>query len=102
MIRRPPRSTLFPYTTLFRSHLQIGSWRFDRQGTTLGLDLQGGTHLVLRADLSKAPDQDAESVVRGVIQVLERRVNAYGVAEPLIDRERTRLNSNHAQNSYAV
>ena len=68
-------------------HLQIGNWRFDRQGSTLGLDLQGGTHLVLQADVSKAPGQEAENVLRGVIQVLERRVNAYGVAEPVIQAQ---------------
>src|SRR3989475_7226172 len=39
MIRRPPRSTLFPYTTLFRS---------------LGLDLQGGIHLVLEVEAERA------------------------------------------------
>jgi preprotein translocase subunit SecD len=70
-------------------HISIGTFQFDRQGATLGLDLQGGTHLVLRADMSKAPDQDAESVLRGVIQVLERRVNAYGVAEPVIQAQGT-------------
>ena len=68
-------------------HVQVGNFRFDRQGTTLGLDLQGGTHLVLQADLSKAPGQEPEGVLRGVIQVLERRVNAYGVAEPLIQAQ---------------
>ncbi|HYU20522.1 MAG TPA: protein translocase subunit SecD [Chloroflexota bacterium] len=68
-------------------HIQLGNFRFDRQGATLGLDLQGGTHLVLQADMSKAPGQDAESVLKGVIQVLERRVNAYGVAEPLIQAQ---------------
>ena len=64
--------------------LQLGNYRFERPGFTLGLDLQGGTHLVLQADMSKAPGQDAESVLKGVIQVLERRVNAYGVSEPII------------------
>ena len=68
-------------------HLQLGNFRFDRQGTVLGLDLQGGTHLVLQADMSKAPGQDPDSVLKGVIQVLERRVNAYGVAEPLIQAQ---------------
>lgn len=68
-------------------NLTIGNFHFERQGFTLGLDLQGGTHLVLQADMSKAPDQDASQVLRGVIQVLERRVNAYGVAEPVIQSQ---------------
>jgi preprotein translocase subunit SecD len=67
--------------------IHIGNFRFERQGFTLGLDLQGGTHLVLQADMSKAPGQDAEQVLKGVIQVLERRVNAYGVAEPVVQSQ---------------
>ena len=67
--------------------IHVGNFRFERPGFTLGLDLQGGTHLVLQADMSKAPDQDASQVLKGVIQVLERRVNAYGVAEPVIQSQ---------------
>jgi preprotein translocase subunit SecD len=67
--------------------IHLGNFRFERQGFTLGLDLQGGTHLVLQGDMSKAPDQDASQVLKGVIQVLERRVNAYGVAEPVIQAQ---------------
>jgi len=67
--------------------LQVGSLRLERKSFTLGLDLQGGTHLVLQADMSKAPGQDAAEVLKGVIQVLERRVNAYGVAEPVIQSQ---------------
>ncbi|MFN8636830.1 MAG: protein translocase subunit SecD [Chloroflexota bacterium] len=54
---------------------------------TLGLDLQGGTHMVLQADMTKAPNQDPNEVIKGVIQVLTRRINAYGVAEPLIQSQ---------------
>ncbi len=68
-------------------NLQVGSFQLQRQGFTLGLDLQGGTHLVLQADMTKAPGQEAEQVLRGVIQVLERRVNAYGVSEPVIQAQ---------------
>jgi len=67
--------------------LQLGNTKFERQDFTLGLDLQGGTHLVLQADMSKAPGQDANEVLKGVIQVLDRRVNAYGVAEPVIQSQ---------------
>jgi preprotein translocase subunit SecD len=67
--------------------VHLGNFRFERPGFTLGLDLQGGTHLVLQADMSKAPGQDADQVLKGVIQVLERRVNAYGVAEPVVQSQ---------------
>src|SRR5437868_2909658 len=56
---------------------------FERVGPRLGLDLQGGTHLVLQADMSKITT-DKTSAINGVAQVIERRVNAFGVAEPLI------------------
>jgi preprotein translocase subunit SecD len=68
-------------------NLQVGNLHMERKGFTLGLDLQGGTHLVLQADMSKAPGQDANEVLKGVIQVLEKRVNAYGVAEPVIQSQ---------------
>src|SRR2546430_12998958 len=73
MIRRPPRSTLFPYTTLFRS-LYLDS---DRLGFLL-------------------PEITADKVdlQRGVVQN-ERRQRS-------TDRKSTRLNSSHSQISYAV
>ncbi len=50
----------------------------------LGLDLLGGAHLVYKADLSQIDDRDVETVMNGVRDVIERRVNVFGVAEPLI------------------
>jgi protein-export membrane protein SecD len=50
----------------------------------LGLDLQGGTHLVYEADMKDVPDADRSESLEGVRDVIERRVNAYGVAEPMV------------------
>lgn len=50
----------------------------------LGLDLQGGTHLVYQADLSQIEQQNSDDAMQGVRDVIERRVNAFGVAEPLV------------------
>jgi len=50
----------------------------------LGLDLQGGTHLVYQADVSQVPGSDQADAVEGVRDVIEKRVNAFGVAEPLV------------------
>jgi len=50
----------------------------------LGLDLQGGSHLVYEADLSQIPDGDKASALEGVRDVIERRVNVFGVSEPLV------------------
>ncbi|MDP3245154.1 MAG: protein translocase subunit SecD [bacterium] len=50
----------------------------------LGLDLQGGAHLVYEADVKDVPAGDQDDAMNGVRDVIERRVNAFGVAEPLI------------------
>jgi preprotein translocase subunit SecD len=62
--------------------IHLGS--FVRQGAKLGLDLQGGTQLTLQADLTNVPADQQASAMQGVLNVIERRVNAYGVAEPEI------------------
>ncbi len=50
----------------------------------LGLDLVGGSHLVYQIDLSQVAQADRDSVLNGIRDVVERRVNAFGVAEPQI------------------
>lgn len=66
----------------------LDSERLGRQGLTLGLDLKGGSHLVYEADLSqKDPSQSDDDAMRGVLDKIERRVNAYGVTEPIIQRQ---------------
>lgn len=54
----------------------------------LGLDLQGGTHLEYEADLSMVPKAEQTSALEGVRDVIERRVNAMGVSEPLVQTTR--------------
>jgi len=58
----------------------------------LGLDLQGGVHLAYEADMSQIPEADRSSALEGVRDVIERRVNAYGVSEPLVQ---TNINDGH-------
>lgn len=50
----------------------------------LGLDLQGGSQLVYQADVSGIPFQDQKSAVDGVRDVIERRVNLFGISEPVV------------------
>src|SRR2546430_10151432 len=96
MIRRPPRSTLFPYTTLFRSCLEHGAL-----GLTVGVGLQV-EQLRLQQDLVEqllhvsprlGGDRRGE---RGAPELLEH----HPVRQQ--DRKSTRLNSSHSQISYAV
>src|SRR3712207_8755603 len=99
MIRRPPRSTLFPYTTLFRSAQRIAS-------------------LLGAFGLGEAADRQIEVLSRGQRQkvlligalihdpdvlLLDEPLNGLDVHSALIlDRKSTRLNSSHANISYAV
>src|SRR5688572_31366608 len=92
MMRRPPRSTLFPYTTLFRS-LAVG----------IVVAVVGGVEPGILAELAaqqparqRQPHDDADIPLRRLGQQVFRRV----LAEQ--DRKSTRLNSSHSQISYAV
>src|SRR3712207_7752097 len=86
MIRRPPRSTLFPYTTLFRSRQPFG---VPRVGGALGRDVAG--------DGDRADDGRAVADRLGVDA--DGALGAVGADQ---DRKSTRLNSSHANISYAV
>src|SRR2546430_8757027 len=79
MIRRPPRSTLFPYTTLFRSKRAL---------------------FFLDARLSPAVVQSGDFELSGMLAILEAKKHELGAG--WIDRKSTRLNSSHSQISYAV
>ena len=50
----------------------------------LGLDVKGGVHLEYQADLSQVAEKDRATVMEGVKDLIERRINSYGVAEPQI------------------
>ncbi len=58
--------------------------QFPTKPFSLGLDLLGGTHLVAEADMSEVPEADRYDALSGVRDVVERRVNAFGVAEPVV------------------
>src|SRR3712207_8481992 len=87
MMRRPPRSTLFPYTTLFRS-------------TAPGQE--GGLYFPPRELIAQMRQGDLEDLVlNNKLCRLDASAKVEGTAEAL-DRKSTRLNSSHANISYAV
>ena len=57
---------------------------FSKKAPKLGLDLQGGTRLLYQADLGAIKSSDSKTAMEGVRDVIERRVNAFGVSEPLV------------------
>lgn len=59
-------------------------FKYPTKPFKLGLDLLGGTHLVYEADLSKIDEKDRSSSMDGLRDVVERRVNLFGVAEPMV------------------
>jgi protein-export membrane protein SecD len=57
----------------------------------LGLDLQGGIHLVYQADLSQISQKDQAQAMEGLRDVIERRINFFGVREPVVQVQKDRL-----------
>src|SRR3712207_8992766 len=89
MIRRPPRSTLFPYTTLFRSAVAASA-------------LMPKADFLASAEVRRwqTSDDDRESVL---FEISRRFTTSKEAAlRRLLDRKSTRLNSSHANISYAV
>src|SRR2546427_5706188 len=87
MIRRPPRSTLFPYTTLFRSDLlKVKNVGEKALGEIAELLRREGLNFGMKVE-----EVDGEL-----------RVTDPGIAPQAQDRKSTRLNSSHSQISYAV
>src|SRR5688572_31103456 len=80
MIRRPPRSTLFPYTTLFRS----------------------GADISLSADATNYGSASGEFIVDAVLNTDILEQSYFVQVASQADRKSTRLNSSHSQISYAV
>ncbi len=60
---------------------------FGRQEMRLGLDLQGGIHMVYQADFSEVEPGSESEALDGAIAVIERRINVFGVLEPVIQRQ---------------
>ncbi|HXH22747.1 MAG TPA: protein translocase subunit SecD [Dehalococcoidia bacterium] len=73
-----------PYIAIDRSTIRIDY--LERREMRLGLDLRGGTRLVLEADISRNPDVDLDEALDSAVEVVERRVNAFGVAESITER----------------
>src|SRR3712207_8377471 len=102
MIRRPPRSTLFPYTTLFRSDVQVGQGRLDHDRVgTLGEVLRhlaqrlvgvGRVHLVgravaeLRRTLGRLPERAVEAGGRSEEHTSELQSRQYLVCRLLLEK----------------
>src|SRR3712207_7791972 len=90
MIRRPPRSTLFPYTTLFRSRV-VAVDKYDVGGIELEI-----------LDYQKQLEFKRDVVLQALEKFKPKGYQNYELRPTLGDRKSTRLNSSHANISYAV
>lgn len=65
--------------------LKIGRFQFQKKfDLVLGLDLAGGSHLVFQADTSSLTPEQKQNALEGVRNIIERRVNLFGVSEPSV------------------
>src|SRR3712207_7386954 len=109
MIRRPPRSTLFPYTTLFRSARAFSKMQIEDDFVFVGENS-------LRSYVRNSTDKeffswiddvfidisDVKSITTGMHKNAISEIHQFAEKELKIDRKSTRLNSSHANISYAV
>src|SRR3712207_8199632 len=93
MIRRPPRSTLFPYTTLFRSPFSFELLAERARGLGAGLTVATQT-------LGRLPESTRAALLGNAASLVSFRAGADEAAR--LDRKSTRLNSSHANISYDV
>src|SRR3712207_7090509 len=99
MRRRPPRSTLFPYTTLFRSHLpKVRTHVSD----DVAVAIDPRDVVLERARVARQQDHPALPRPRKRAVPLAVDVDLTGDDAVVVDRKSTRLNSSHANISYAV
>src|SRR3712207_9437203 len=102
MIRRPPRSTLFPYTTLFRSHVHGGFLVKIASECAYQTDIHPGEVFYWFTDMGwiMGPLSMVGAHANGAAMVMYE--GAPDFPDPSRDRKSTRLNSSHANISYAV
>src|SRR2546430_8644267 len=101
MIRRPPRSPLFPYPTLFRSPVVLVSTAFAFQGNWTIVALRLGMTLSVAITVGVLASL-LPPVASGAKQGTTPLAGVGGEAVSSKDRKSTRLNSSHSQISYAV
>lgn len=71
-------------------NFNIGPFGFNRDASfKQGLDLSGGTHLVLLADMKNIPSDQRDTALDSATQIIERRVNLYGLSEPIVQSAKT-------------
>src|SRR3712207_7402067 len=109
MIRRPPRSTLFPYTTLFRSQLILSVQPNEGVSLSLVAKIPGARMAVRPVNMeflygTSFLSQSPEAYERLILDAMRGDATLFARNDEVeaADRKSTRLNSSHANISYAV
>jgi len=93
---------------LLLSGLGIGYFTYSPEGEAtrfpfkLGLDLSGGIHLIYNADPSNIPEAEVSDAMDALRDIIERRVNMFGVAEPIVQIEKTGIFANSKEGKYRL
>ncbi len=93
---------------LLISGLGIGYFTYSPEGEAtrfpfkLGLDLSGGIHLIYGADPTNIPEAEVTDAMDALRDIIERRVNMFGVAEPIVQIEKTGIFANNKEGKYRL
>lgn len=87
------------YFVYHSEQVKTGPWSFPFK---LGLDLNGGTHLTYKADVSKVAPSDVAASMDSLRQVIERRINLFGVSEPVVQVEQSTIFSSAGEHKLVV
>src|SRR3712207_9332184 len=102
MIRRPPRSTLFPYTTLFRSRVEVENHEGDSEQRPKNRVYSATKHITRDRDCVRLRSASERLHHRDALLEISDSAQPPHHEWHLEDRKSTRLNSSHANISYAV
>src|SRR3712207_9467290 len=102
MIRRPPRSTLFPYTTLFRSLIRRGLSGQDLAFFSTWCPAGTPIETLVRVEGQRWAIEEAFETAKTELGLTHNETRSWHGWHRHVDRKSTRLNSSHANISYAV
>jgi len=86
-------SVYFNFPEYFNKYQPIEKLRMSEIPFKLGLDLQGGTQLIYEADLTNIEEKDRGTTMDGLKDIIERRVNLFGVQEPVVQVQQSSNNT---------
>ena len=86
-------SVYFNFPEYFNKYQPIEKLRMPEIPFKLGLDLQGGTQLIYEADLTNIEEKDRGTTMDGLKDIIERRVNLFGVQEPVVQVQQSSNNT---------